>query len=135
MIRTMTVRLALPFLFKMGSPAFRRRLVEMVPFSAVERSVEISDVMHARSVLIYNEKKKALEKGDDALRQQIGEGKDIMSILCARPFQLCHCVVGKNPGLTFELVVRENMKASEEDRLPEDEVIGQISCVLRHSSE
>ncbi|KAI0765001.1 cytochrome P450 [Fomes fomentarius] len=106
-VRTMAVRIAFPFLLKMGSPAFRRRLVEMVPMKVVKRSVEISDIMHARSVLIYNEKKKALEKGDEALKQQISEGKDIMSIL-----------------------LRENMKASEEDRLPEDEIIGQISTMI-----
>ena len=56
----------------------------------MQRLKEISDAMHARSVLIYNEKKAALEKGDDALKHQIGEGRDIMSILREYPEQLSY---------------------------------------------
>ena len=41
----------------------------------------ITDIMHGRSVQIFREKKALLERGDDALRHQIGEGRDIMSIL------------------------------------------------------
>lgn len=38
--------------------------------------------MHNESIAIYNAKKEALAKGgNDALAQQIGKGKDIMSIL------------------------------------------------------
>ncbi len=72
----------LPFVSTIGSPAFRRRVVEMIPNEDVQRMREISDIMHERSVLIYNQKKEALEKGDEALKHQIGEGRDIMSILC-----------------------------------------------------
>lgn len=77
----MVIRLMLPALSKIGTASFRRRVVEMVPNSDVQRLREISDVMHERSVLIYNEKKAALEKGDESLKHQIGEGRDIMSIL------------------------------------------------------
>ena len=78
----MIIRLLLPFAVKFGSPAFRRRVVELIPNADVQRMREISDIMHARSVLIYNQKKEALEKGDEALKHQIGEGRDIMRILC-----------------------------------------------------
>ena len=54
----------------------------MIPNRDVQRMREISDIMHERSVLIYNLKKDALEQGDEALKHQIGEGRDIMSILC-----------------------------------------------------
>ncbi|KAL0576744.1 hypothetical protein V5O48_005234 [Marasmius crinis-equi] len=54
------------------------------------------------SASVYNEKKRALVMGDDAVREQIGRGKDILSIM-----------------------LRENMKASSEDRLDEKELIGQ----------
>ena len=49
--------------------------------------------MHDRSVKIFNEKKALLEKGDDALKHQIGEGRDIMSILreLCRTFALREC--------------------------------------------
>lgn len=37
--------------------------------------------MHRRAVHIYEQKKRALEEGDESVTKQIGEGKDIMSIL------------------------------------------------------
>lgn len=43
----------------------------------------ISDTMAQRSLEIINEKKMALLKGDDVMREKVGEGKDLMSILCA----------------------------------------------------
>ena len=65
-----------------GPPAFRRRILEKVPSRNVQRLMEIADVLHSRSVLIFNEKKAALQQGDEALKHQIGEGHDIMSVLC-----------------------------------------------------
>ena len=41
---------------------------------------DIVDVLHDTSVEIFETKKKALEEGDEA---QIGQGKDILSILSA----------------------------------------------------
>ncbi|KAI0701728.1 cytochrome P450 [Earliella scabrosa] len=101
------IRMLLPYVYNIGPPAFRRRVVEMIPNRNVQRMREISDTLHARSVYIYNLKKDALEKGDEALKHQIGEGRDIMSIL-----------------------LRENMKASEQDKLPDDELIGQVSTMI-----
>ena len=46
----------------------------------------IMDTMHRGSEEIYESKKALLEKGDDAMLNQVGEGNDIMSILrkCSR---------------------------------------------------
>ncbi|ESK90096.1 hypothetical protein Moror_7835 [Moniliophthora roreri MCA 2997] len=49
----------------------------------------------------------ALNQGDEAVVEQIGRGKDIMSVL-----------------------IKENLKASEEDKLNEDELIGQVRTAL-----
>lgn len=38
--------------------------------------------MHTESVNILAEKRAALKAGDDVLARAVGEGKDIMSILC-----------------------------------------------------
>lgn len=78
-------RVLLPYLVKLGPAAFRRRAIEKIPHKTIQRLKDISDIMHERSVLIFNEKKAALEKGDDALKAQIGEGRDIMSILRESP--------------------------------------------------
>jgi hypothetical protein len=39
------------------------------------------DLMHSTSVEIYNAKKKALEEGGDAIKQQVAQGKDVISDL------------------------------------------------------
>lgn len=77
----------LPILLKMGPAWFRRRMVDLVPFAPARRTMaQISDIMHERSTQIYEEKKAALEDGDEALEQQVSEGKDIISVLRALPF-------------------------------------------------
>ena len=65
-----------------GTPAFQRMALKIFPNRNIHRLQEVTDVLHARSVLIFNEKKAALEKGDEGLKAQIGEGHDIMSVLC-----------------------------------------------------
>ncbi|KAL1947205.1 hypothetical protein VTO73DRAFT_14166 [Trametes versicolor] len=97
----------LPLLLKMGPAWFRRKLVDLVPFAPARRMAQISDVMHERSTQIYEEKKAALEAGDEALKEQVSEGKDIISVL-----------------------LRANMIAAEEDRLSSEEVIAQVSTLV-----
>ncbi|KAI0631285.1 cytochrome P450 [Trametes polyzona] len=85
---------------------WRRAVAERIPSPALRRVLRIVDTMHTRSVEIFEAKKRALLAGDEALKQQVGEGRDLMSIL-----------------------LRENMVASEEDKMPEDELIGQMSTL------
>ena len=40
------------------------------------------DTMHRTSVEVFESKKRALAAGDQALKEQVGEGKDLMSVLC-----------------------------------------------------
>ena len=54
----------------------------MTPDPRVQRMKNIVDTMYKRSIEIVDGKKTLLAKGDDALLQQVGAGKDIMSILC-----------------------------------------------------
>ena len=44
---------------------------------------DIVDVLNNTAIEIFEEKKKALEEGDEAMAQQISKGKDIISILSA----------------------------------------------------
>ena len=74
-----------PFVFplsKIGSPKFRRSVVELIPWKAVQDFIEVVDMIYNTSVKIFESKKQALAGGDDALERQIAQGKDIMSILC-----------------------------------------------------
>ncbi|KAL1952219.1 hypothetical protein VTO73DRAFT_1368 [Trametes versicolor] len=107
LVKSVVPRIFLPIAVKLGPASFRRRVVDMLPSPNIQRMKDISDILHARSVQIFNEKKAALARGDDAVKHQIGEGRDIMSIL-----------------------LRANMTASAEDRLSDEELIGQVSTMI-----
>lgn len=85
----------------------KRRVVEMIPSRRLKKMTEIVDVMDSTSTQVYREKLRALDAGDEATVQQIGEGRDIISIL-----------------------IKANREAAPEDRLPEDEVLGQMSTLI-----
>ena len=65
----------------MGNPKLRRWIVERIPLQRVKRCLEIVDHLDTVSRGILKSKKDALEKGDEAVLSQMGEGKDIMSVL------------------------------------------------------
>jgi hypothetical protein len=71
----------LPILVKFGSPRFRRFIVDHLPYKNANRLKDILDVMYETSVEILKAKKRALQEGDEAVKQQIGRGQDIISIL------------------------------------------------------
>ncbi|KAG6808349.1 hypothetical protein H0H92_004409 [Tricholoma furcatifolium] len=96
----------LPTLVKLGSPRFRRRVLDLLPFKALHKIRDIVDIMDRTTVGIFEEKKKAFREGEATLAKQIGQAKDLISIL-----------------------MKANMEASEEDRLPDKEVLAQASFV------
>lgn len=71
----------LPFLVRIGSSSFRRRMWGLVPLKSFQKATEIIDLMHAESVAVYESKKSALMEGEEAIVHQVGQGKDILSIL------------------------------------------------------
>ncbi|KAF5323100.1 hypothetical protein D9611_009211 [Ephemerocybe angulata] len=98
----------LPRVCKIGPAWLRRAAVNLLSafWTDLRRVRDIIDVMSNTSVEIYESKKAALKEGDQALESHVGRGKDIISIL-----------------------LKANMAASEVDRLPDDELIGQISTL------
>jgi len=101
------LRRCIPYVYKIGPAWFRRLVMHYFPVKQVRVIKSIVDAMSESSTSIYRAKKAALEKGDEAVVRQVGEGKDIMSVL-----------------------MRANSGTSEADRLPEDEVIGQMSTLV-----
>ncbi|KAI0737376.1 cytochrome P450 [Daedaleopsis nitida] len=103
----MWARLVAPYVEYMGPGWFRRMLLDLVPMPSLQHIKRVNDVVweHARRIII--DKKAALERGDDELLHMVGEGKDIVSIM-----------------------LRSNMSASEEDRLPDDELMAQIATFI-----
>ena len=80
------LRQFMPYLVKIGTPSFRRKMLRLIPSKTIQMVTDIVDIMHEQSVEVYNAKKEALNKGEDAVVQQVGKGKDILSIL--REFKL-----------------------------------------------
>lgn len=74
--------MATPFLVKLGPKWLRRWLLERVPNKRVRRLKEIVDIMDENTRKVFFDKKAALEAGDEAVKEQVANGKDIMSILC-----------------------------------------------------
>ncbi|KAF8962739.1 cytochrome P450 [Flammula alnicola] len=88
------------------STLFRRFVVDLLPWKSLHDLRDIIDVLHNTSVEIFESKKKALKEGDEAVATQIGQGKDILSIL-----------------------MRANMRASKEDSLTQEELLAQMSTL------
>ncbi|KAI0760494.1 cytochrome P450 [Fomes fomentarius] len=101
------LRRLLPYIPDVGTPAMRAKLVEMIPHEGVRNMKTFIDALRRQSLAVYRQKQRALEHGDEAVLKQVGEVKDVMSIL-----------------------MRANMAAAEEDRLPEEEIIAQISTFI-----
>ncbi|KAH9857411.1 cytochrome P450 [Lenzites betulinus] len=96
-----------PYVADLGTPWLRRKVVRLIPSKNVQKLREAIEIMHERSVAICEEKKALLLQGDDAFKDKVGEGKDLMSIL-----------------------LRTNMAASKEDQLPDDEIVGQVATFI-----
>lgn len=72
-----------PYVAKLGPPAFRRWILDnCVPDPKVQYLKGLIDFMSVQAKDLIFQKRMALKEGDEAMMQQVGEGKDIMSILC-----------------------------------------------------
>ena len=71
----------MPFFVKIGPAWFRRKVVEAIPLYRFRKAMEISDTLDRTIRQILESKKAALAAGDEAVTSQIGEGKDIISVL------------------------------------------------------
>ena len=76
------VQFVVPYLYKLGPPALRRwALDHLLPDRRVQHLKDIADFLDSQARSIISKKRLALKEGDEAVTQQVGEGKDIMSIL------------------------------------------------------
>ncbi|KAI0059673.1 cytochrome P450 [Artomyces pyxidatus] len=88
-------------------PRFLRFCMQLLPSTRARNMTWVSDTLYRCSVKIYEDKRELLEMGDEEFEHQLSEGKDIISLL-----------------------MRENKDASEEGRLPDEEIVGQIGTFL-----
>ncbi|TDL16042.1 cytochrome P450 [Rickenella mellea] len=71
----------IPLTVKLGPPAFRRFLINLLPSRRIKRLKEIVDRMDRASRRILELRKHAVKQGGDTVLKQVGDGKDIMSVL------------------------------------------------------
>ena len=70
-----------PHLTRIFPESFLRWALRMVPGEGVQQLSSIIDILQTQAREIFYSKKAALGSGDEALLQQVGEGKDLMSVL------------------------------------------------------
>ncbi|KAJ3831587.1 cytochrome P450 [Lentinula raphanica] len=92
----------LPHVYWIGTAGFRRFVIDILPWKNLHHLRDMVDYMYRTAEDIYQNKKQAFKMGNEVVAQQIGRGKDLISIL-----------------------MKENLEASDEDRLQDIEVIGQ----------
>lgn len=68
-------------LTNVGTPKMRRFIVDLLPWKSLHDVRDIIDSIHNTSLEIFESKKRALLDGDEAVTRQVGQGKDILSIL------------------------------------------------------
>jgi hypothetical protein len=57
-------------------------MMNILPWKSLHDLRDITNNLHAMANEVIDAKKSALRRGDKAVLEQIGEGKDILSILC-----------------------------------------------------
>lgn len=117
-------RAMLPYAVAYVPLSIRRALAPYLPIPNLGKMRSIVEAMDTQSTNIFNNKRNALEKGDEAVMHQVGEGRDIMSILSESQAGRDFLFKG---GANCAVLVKANMQASAEDRLPDEELLGQMS--------
>ena len=116
----------LPVLVKFGPPRFRRFIVDHLPFKNVKRLRDAVDIVHETSIEILKSTERALQEGDEAVLQQIGRGRDIISILSVYDSNVLLLVI----DFVLTPSVKANTEASDGDKLTQSEILGQVKYPL-----
>lgn len=72
-----------PYFLPYVPKPLRKHISQFLPLANMRKMRDIAVTLDQQARLIFSGKMAALEKGDAAVVQQIGEGKDILSILGA----------------------------------------------------
>ncbi|KAJ3727199.1 cytochrome P450 [Lentinula guzmanii] len=94
-----------PFLSRLGTPWFRRKLVEWTPNRSIQKVKDMSDIMDRTARNILREKQVMMNDANTVYSQ--GEDKDIISVL-----------------------LRANERAAVGEKLSESELTGQMTVLI-----
>ena len=81
--------------------------------------------MYTTNLNVFEEKKRALKAGDEKVLQQIGQGRDIVSVLRTYFASAIRIMI----YLFLFFTVKGMEEADEEDRLTDAEVLAQLTYV------
>jgi cytochrome P450 len=95
-----------PYVDKVFHPKILKFLGRALPWPKLNHFMDLAETVNAISRGIYESKKRLLELGDDATVRQVGDGKDIISIL-----------------------MRASVTGPEDERLSEEEIVSQMVYV------
>lgn len=96
----------LPLLLRNCSPTFLRRMIDYVPLPGLREARDLVDLLDGNSVKVLSDKKDAIARGDSAVVEQIGQGKDIMSLLSTMPqYAVSHWMLSDDT--TFDSPVKQ----------------------------
>lgn len=105
------------------SPKVQRAIIDYVPWKRMHQIRDMVDIMHDTSLEIFEAAKRSANEGDELGR------KDIISALCTL-LALTHCFpLLDTDGNLFWTSDRANSTASDEDRIPDSELVAQVSYV------
>lgn len=115
----------LPLLRAVAPPALLRALTHITPIPALHEAQGLVDILDAKSQKILHMKREAMTRGDAAVLEQVGHGKDLMSLI-SMSFQLYQSLNIHQPRPP----VRANSKIDASERLPDAELLGQMNVFL-----
>ena len=75
------LRLFVVYFDKLGSASFRRWIAERVPWRNFQACKGVIDSMDDEACKIVDERKAAMAKGGEAVIQEYGQRKDLLSLL------------------------------------------------------
>ncbi|KAG6890526.1 hypothetical protein C0995_007728 [Termitomyces sp. Mi166 len=120
------VRQFAPFLSRLGTPAFRRRLVEWIPNQAIQKVKNMSDVMHETALEILRRKRKDIIQEIETESLESTPAKDIISVLREVVF-FPHLILAAETEFN---AVRANNRATATEKLSEAELTGQMTVLI-----
>ncbi|KAF8267906.1 cytochrome P450 [Lactarius quietus] len=103
-----------PYVYKVFHPNMLKFMGRLVPWPKLHHVIDIAEAMNTQARGVYEAKKRFLESdaSDDAAAKQVGEGKDLISLL-----------------------MHESAAVSEDDRLSDEEVAAQVMGLIVAGTE
>ncbi|KAN0127843.1 Cytochrome P450 [Lactarius tabidus] len=96
-----------PYVYKIIHPQILKLVGRLLPWPKLHHLMDLSETLNAEAKRIYETKRKLLERGDGATIKQLEECNDI-----------------------FDLLMRASAAESSDDRLSEEELLGQMTIIV-----